>query len=188
MLQDYLLSSVSPFSPPRDTRSFSTSALQMVNPKSSLITIGWMRNWFHSWMSRSWIGNYDILLTTSSISKQFFDTFQGAFPVLCYRHCPSPLQLIQQRRSTTGDLLRSSISLIPFLFSVKILRIATNPMKFTLKESSSLSASTSPLYDFIFTGNYWNVPREIMEFNASQLSTFRGAIIGNGWQVGNPSL
>lgn len=116
MLQDYLLSNVSPFSPPRN--SFSTSALQMVNPKSSLITIGWMRNWFHSWMSRSWIGNYDILLTTSSISKQFFENFQGAFPVLCYRHCPSPLQLIQQRRSITGNLLISSIYLITFnLFS-----------------------------------------------------------------------
>jgi hypothetical protein len=67
---------------------------------------------------------------------------------------------------------------------VKILRIAANITKFSPDRRRSLNSShpSTSGYDYVFSGNYWNVYREIMDFNPSGLP-FRGAIIGSGWNV-----
>eukprot|EP01038_Epipyxis_sp_PR26KG_P004819 gene4819-6754_t len=58
---------------------------------STIITIAWMRNWFQRWLSRPWIGNYDILLTSSHKSKMFYDiiTNKVGLQVHCSISCPS---------------------------------------------------------------------------------------------------
>jgi hypothetical protein len=58
--------------------------------KPNLITIAWARNWFHRWLIRPWIGNYDALLTSSSLSKSFFDTIDEkiGFSATCSICCP----------------------------------------------------------------------------------------------------
>jgi hypothetical protein len=59
---------------------FLDSGWQMVRPKATLTKVGWMRNWFNLWLSRPWIGNYDLLLTTSSLTQLFFESFHGDSP------------------------------------------------------------------------------------------------------------
>ena len=67
---------------------------------------------------------------------------------------------------------------------VKIFRIATNFCKTLLNETTkSKSSPINYQYDYIFTGNYWKSPREIMKLNPSKLSKFRGAVFGTGWRV-----
>ena len=73
----------------------------MINPKPTLIKIAWMRNWFHIWLSANWIGNYDILFTTSSISLNFFKLL-GEYPIVCYNKCPRSLKMIRKRKSING--------------------------------------------------------------------------------------
>jgi hypothetical protein len=53
---------------------------QMVSPKITLTKIGWMTNRFNLWLSSPWIGNYDLLLTTSSTAQKFFEYFRGLIP------------------------------------------------------------------------------------------------------------
>ena len=59
-------------------------------PKPTMVSIGWSRNWFHRWLQQPWIGNYDLLLTSSTISKTFFDEFGKKFghAVQCVHGCP----------------------------------------------------------------------------------------------------
>lgn len=52
----------------------------MVRPKTTLTKVAWMRNWFNVWLSRRWVGNYDLLLTSSSLTQQFFQSFHGPHP------------------------------------------------------------------------------------------------------------
>jgi hypothetical protein len=58
--------------------------------KPHFTAIAWMRNWFNRWLSRSWIGNYDLYLTSSSLSKKFFDRIgqEIGFSVHCAIRCP----------------------------------------------------------------------------------------------------
>ena len=35
---------------------------------SELITVAWIRNWTHRWLSRAWIDSYDLLLASSQVS------------------------------------------------------------------------------------------------------------------------
>lgn len=74
---------------------------QMINSKPNLIKIAWMRNWFQDWLSMTWIGNYDILFTTSTISSNFFQSF-NEYPIVCYNKCPNPLKGIRKRKSING--------------------------------------------------------------------------------------
>ena len=76
----------------------------MKNPKPNLIKIAWMRNWFQNWLSTDWIGNYDILLTTSTISFNFFESF-NQYPIKCYNKCPNLLQSIRKRKSMNGKII-----------------------------------------------------------------------------------
>eukprot|EP01039_Chlorochromonas_danica_P004082 gene4082-4464_t len=59
--------------------------------KPSLITIAWMRNWFQRWLMRPWFGQYDLLLTSSVLSKSFFDQISSTvgFSSHCSINCPS---------------------------------------------------------------------------------------------------
>lgn len=71
--------------------------------KPTLITIAWMRNWFHRWISWPWIGNYDLLLTSSSLSKAFVDRISRGigFNVQCFEGCPT-FNIPELTESATG--------------------------------------------------------------------------------------
>lgn len=43
------------------------------NAKSTLIKIAWARNWFERWVKRSWFDDYDLVLCSSQVSKQYVD-------------------------------------------------------------------------------------------------------------------
>ena len=58
--------------------------------RPTLITIAWARNWFHRWLQQPWMGNYDLLLTSSSFAQDFYTEFgrRYGFPVRCVHSCP----------------------------------------------------------------------------------------------------
>lgn len=130
------------------------------NAKPNLITIAWMRNWFHRWMSRIWIGNYDILLTSSAIANQFFNDFID-FPISCNRRCPPSITRVRQR--------------IPLL--VHTFRIGTNPSRFMPGPASSKFKA-----DYVFTENYWDAKRDMMDFNPLAVEQYVGAVVGKNWK------
>ena len=49
-----------------------------------------MRNWFHRWLSRPWISQYDVLCVSSSYGKLFFDLAAAVAPLFvpCSERCP----------------------------------------------------------------------------------------------------
>jgi hypothetical protein len=66
------------------------SSILMDGPKPTLVTIAWARNWFHRWLKRSWMGNYDSIFTSSSLALNFFVEFGNKFGhrVECVHGCP----------------------------------------------------------------------------------------------------
>lgn len=58
--------------------------------KPPLLAVAWMRNWFHRWLARPWLGSFDLLLASSALSAAFLqDVAQHVgFPVLCHQACP----------------------------------------------------------------------------------------------------
>jgi hypothetical protein len=66
------------------------SSILMDGPKPTLVTIAWARNWFHRWLKKSWMGNYDSIFTSSSLALKFFVEFGKRFGhrVECVHGCP----------------------------------------------------------------------------------------------------
>lgn len=62
--------------------------------------------------------------------------------------------------------------------AVTQLRIATNPERF----SPSFSPQTSFASDYCFTGNFWNVPREMMTWLRPERLPFTFALYGHHWE------
>ena len=58
--------------------------------RPTLITVAWARNWFHRWLQQPWMGNYDLLLTSSSFAQDFYAEFgrRYGFPLKCIHSCP----------------------------------------------------------------------------------------------------
>lgn len=66
----------------------------------------------------------------------------------------------------------------------ELLRIASNPNRFSLKGSF-----TKENIDYVFTGSYWGVKREIIDcLNPQALPQYKGAIYGYGWQAYEPFM
>ena len=66
------------------------SSILMDGPKPTLVTIAWARNWFHRWLKKPWMGNYDSIFTSSSLALRFFVEFgrQYGHRVECVHGCP----------------------------------------------------------------------------------------------------
>jgi len=147
---------------------------QVYNRKSDLIQIAWLRNWFHRWLSRPYIGNYDLLLASSSVAVAAIQHHQKisevALPVQCLQRCPLKLQEIHISRSV-----------VP----VDLFRIATNPeLFFPLPKEECIISVNSFAADYVFTGSYWDVERDIMQFDPGdpKVKRFSGSVIGQQWE------
>jgi hypothetical protein len=185
--------------------AFDLSRLQHAAPH--LVRVAWMRNWFHRWQSRPWLGNYDLLLVSSGVAQRYFQQFvnvHGGSLVHCHRRCPAAF-------SEASSLHPRVKRVVP----VAVLRIATNPLRFAPPSSkhappatplfaspdpagSTSTASTntnsnsstcrnsgpdSPRVDYVFTGNYWGHTRDIMQHlqpGAAALAPYRGWLVGSG--------
>ena len=143
------------------------------NEAPHLIKVAWMRNWFQRWMTQPWMGNYDLLLVSSSIAKSFFEEFvnrNGGFPLSCHYRCPFSKSL--KKFGLKG--LRSKRK-VP----IEVFYLATNPKRFSPQPISNINKT---LLDFVFTGNYWNQPRELMLENPMVFLAYNGRIFGSGWE------
>ncbi|CAE7468160.1 unnamed protein product [Symbiodinium microadriaticum] len=127
--------------------------------RPSLIVVAWMRNWFHRWLSKQWIGNFDMILVSSSVAAAFYMSFP-TLPVQCHERCPPALALHRRRLEVHVDTLR----------------IATNPLRFSPGAPSSKFRA-----DYVFTGSYWEAHRDVMDFNPLNISEFKGVVIGANW-------
>eukprot|EP00597_Dinobryon_sp_UTEXLB2267_P004149 CAMPEP_0170062350 /NCGR_PEP_ID=MMETSP0019_2-20121128/3606_1 /TAXON_ID=98059 /ORGANISM="Dinobryon sp., Strain UTEXLB2267" /LENGTH=1130 /DNA_ID=CAMNT_0010268469 /DNA_START=454 /DNA_END=3846 /DNA_ORIENTATION=+ len=181
--------------------------------KASLITVAWMRNWFHRWLTRPWIGNYDLLLTSSQTAADFFRTIASSvgLNVACSFHCP---KLPKHAHAFPAGTDSTPVSLAnrPLIsrrlnVPVKVLRLATNHLVFSSKvPHTATKTEHDPLehaiirelraapkalrvLDYVFTGSYFNQPRQIMDFDPAHplLSRMgrRGAVFGKDWQRAN---
>lgn len=90
-----------------------------------------------------------------------------------------PLRLVSRNKEDLSQVRTEIHRMISTFPLVKVFRATPKAKTFMPFPGASVSSR----YDFIFFGNYWNVPQAIVEFNPSELSTFRGALIGNGWLV-----
>lgn len=131
--------------------------------KPTLFTIAWMRNWFQRWISSDWIGNYDLILTSSLESKAFVEELSKSvgLKAKCIWGCP-----VKQIATTR--------SYVP----VEVLRIGTNSKRF----SKDIKGDKQFRADYVFTGSYYNYTRKIMSFDPAALPMYNGIIIGKGWK------
>ena len=73
--------------------------------KPTLITIAWPRNWFQRWIGRPFIGNFDMILVSSELSKVFFDDYSSkfGFQTRCVMGCtPLPVHSVRVSRGNSG--------------------------------------------------------------------------------------
>jgi hypothetical protein len=65
-------------------------AVLMDGPKPTLLTIAWARNWFHRWLKQPWMGNYDLIFSSSVLAQTFFYEFGKRYghAVQCVHGCP----------------------------------------------------------------------------------------------------
>ena len=66
-------------------------AVMMDGPKPTLLTIAWARNWFHRWLKQPWMGNYDLIFSSSVLAQTFFYEFGRRYghAVQCVHGCPA---------------------------------------------------------------------------------------------------
>lgn len=150
-----------------------TAIRRQTNP--SMIAVAWMRNWFNRWLSRPWIGNYDLLLTSSQLSKDFFTNFSDTFGLQtqCSQGCPK-----LSSTGSEGGLVNKGGK--RFNVPVDLLRIATNANRFH-------SGAPQPQFtaEYVFTGSYHGAHRRIMNFDPAAIPQYQGIIFGKGWQGAN---
>lgn len=155
---------------------------EIVSIKDSIFCIAWVRNWFHRWLSRPWIGNYDLILTSSAVSKSFYENFGETigFQVRCVMSCPNiKIPKLTEHANKSHKVNTYYRSLLPRRVKVPIglLRIATNPDRFSINHEPI----DKFVADYAFTGSYYNYSRKIMDFDPSLISKWKGIVIGSGW-------
>lgn len=185
---DILISFLDQYELPKAIGAYNFDEVGVLNYKSgtdpNLVTIAWMRNWFNRWLSRPWIGNYDLLFVSSLYSQSFFNTVVNSvgLPIQCFISCPTAY--------IRND---SQFSFKPFhqrtKAPVEILRLATNTAKFFPAHlQASTQQSKYATIDYVFSGSYFNVYRSIMEFDPADLPEYNGMIVGTGWKNANVSV
>ena len=73
--------------------------------KPTLITIAWARNWFQRWIGRPFIGNFDLILVSSELSKVFYEHYSSkfGFQTRCVMGCtPLPVHKFRVSRGNSG--------------------------------------------------------------------------------------
>lgn len=79
-------------------------------------------------------------------------------------------------------LLASSLRITEYMSRrtgklTRLLRIATNPARFNTDQRSA-----TPALDYVFTGNFWQVQRDIVAALPAAPKQLRGAIYGKHWE------
>eukprot|EP01033_Poteriospumella_lacustris_P005885 gene5885-4227_t len=145
--------------------------------KPTLITVAWMRNWFHRWLTKPWLGNYDVLLTSSQLSKAFFDRVSQTIGVksVCANSCPHKANGVAP-------------PVLPVNHSESHQRLMLARL---IRASSNASLEAGKIFfgvDYVFTGSYFNVYRRVMDFDPAALSPqWQGRIVGRNWLHANVS-
>ena len=99
----------------------------MAGPKPTLVTIGWARNWFPRWLKQPWVGNFDLLFSSSTLAKDFYIDFGARYghAVDCIHGCPTerspelsctimtdptPTGVKKQQHDATGNSMDSLVT------------------------------------------------------------------------------
>ena len=171
--------------------------------KSSLITIAWPRNWFQRWLSRPYIGNFDLILVSSDLSRVFFEDYNKKyqFRTKCLMGCPYlPITSLNftskhpskkltsfQNYSKIGEttyVLPEQTSGARLPTPIGLLRLATASQRF----SPGKANNSTLLSDYGFTASYHNTPRYFTEWDPSTLSSkYKGIVVGANWDQANLS-
>jgi len=162
--------------------------------KPNLVTVAWIRNWFHRWSVRPFFGNFDVILTSSRSSFQFYSSINNpsyhGCHTDCFSSCPAAILSAGQGKIPSifchevnkwypSITIANSRSIV----DIHLFPIATNVLKFHPGPPSSKYAA-----HYVFTGSYHNVFRKIMSFDPSDiLHRYRGIIIGSNWNTANVS-
>ena len=104
--------------------------------KPNLVTIAWARNWFHRWLARPWFGNYDLVLTSSQLSKDFYDQISEkiGLSTSCINACPhrvergTNISLTNNKYLPTSDNNNFNFSL---LFNTTTHKTTTHPWSYS---------------------------------------------------------
>lgn len=132
---------------------------KIVKAKQTLLKIVWMRNWFHLYYQHTSFGGYDLVLASSDVATKYFRSSNG-FNVRCHRRCPGVINSFMSRRAVV---------------QVESMMLATNPSRFFKFDNANRRI------DYLFSGNYWNCHREIMDLDPDIISEHVGHIYGRGW-------
>jgi hypothetical protein len=156
--------------------------------RSSTIYIAWVRNWFQRWLMKSYIGNYDLLLISSSTAYEFYRSYakQYGFSVKCVHHCPAVYLRANASSSHISRIILGTgkRARVP----MEVFRIATNPHRFSQDRSNIYQYRP---YQFIFTGSYYNRSRDLMSFNPLSINNAEVdniLLIGENWNHANLSM
>lgn len=153
----------------------------------TLIYVAWIRNWFQRWISRPYIGNYDLLLVSSSTSLQFYNSYASkyGFNVKCVQHCPTIFlkETISsnETRIVFGSERRANIP-------IELFRIATNVNRFSPDPFNMYQYRP---YQLIFTGSYYNRTRDITLFDplsVDNVNLGNVLLIGENWNQSDISI
>ena len=171
--------------------------------KSSLITIAWPRNWFQRWLSRPYIGNFDLILVSSDLSRVFFEDYNKMyqFRTKCLMGCPylpiTSLNFTSKHPSKklasfqnyskideTAYILPEQTSGARLPTPIGLLRLATASQRFLPGKTNN----STLLSDYGFTASYHNTPRYFTQWDPSSLSSkYKGIVVGANWDQANLS-
>ena len=150
--------------------------LPAVAAKSNVVVIGWARNWFHRWLSRPWVGHFDMLLVSSRTALRVMrEVAQSVgMPTKCLHSCPKtgvPLPEGQARR-VSG--YRRNVR-------IELLLLASNLTLFQCPEMGAAGATSTT--DYLIPVSYHKQPRAVMSLDPAVLWPYRGRLIGSNWDM-----
>eukprot|EP01034_Spumella_vulgaris_P022401 gene22401-28523_t len=148
--------------------------------KSSLVAVAWMRNWFQRWLTRPWVGNYDLLLGSSPSAQDFVRRIGSSvgFQVQCVMGCPVVRSNSSSSSATREDSLVNRRVSVP----IELLPLATNAAVFHARNVFASTAASKYRADYVFSGSYHGVHRSVMSFDpGALLPRWKGLVVGEGW-------
>jgi hypothetical protein len=172
--------------------------------KPTLITIAWIQNWFGRWLSQPWIGNYDLLLTSSKISKDFYREIISkiGLQVKCAMGCPrldfSTVSLKFENKdlklassdsySLSSDRVFVPVEVFPLAVDHLTFNPYTNDTLFLNSQHAARHGNAVEQHfhhslkaDYVFTGSFWGHYRKVMDFDPASIPQWKGSIIGGNW-------
>jgi hypothetical protein len=147
----------------KEEEKYGYAQLPTKSVKKNIVCIAWARNWFQRWLSRPFIGQYDMILVSSFTAQRIFNQISSTIGLAtqCLHQCP-------RGYSELSTSYRSHVK-------TEILLLGSN--------TSLFNCTTNAGTKYIIPVSYHKQHRDIMFVEPKALLPFEGKVIGKGWDI-----